>query len=121
MHCEPEKAADSLGISSLAAEYCEDIPESTAPLPTNAQIPKQEDLRGSVRKSFSALCSAASQNLASVTVRHSLSEAVLLLSVKLLRLICSQHTKPSFRVYNLALYNYTLNRSGMSIVFLDFD
>ena len=49
-----------------------------------------------VRKSLSAFCSSASKNLASVSVGHSLSEAVLLLSVELLGLICSEHINPPF-------------------------
>lgn len=47
----------------------------------------------SVRELLSALCSSAGQNLASISGRHSLSEAMLLFSVELLRLIGSQHEK----------------------------
>ena len=47
----------------------------------------------SIGKTRSALRSAACQYLASVSVRHSLAEAVLLFSVQLLRLIRSQHIK----------------------------
>lgn len=50
-----------------------------------------------VRQALSALCSAARQHLTAVSVRHSLSETVLLFSVELLGLISSQHVKPSFR------------------------
>ena len=50
------------------------------------------DIKKSIRQTCSALRSAAGQNLTPISVGHSLSEAVLLLSVKLLRLIGSQHT-----------------------------
>lgn len=50
-----------------------------------------------IRKMLSSLCPAARQYLAAVSVSHSLSKAMLLFSVELLRLIRSQHGKPSFR------------------------
>lgn len=48
---------------------------------------------------LSALCSAASENLAAVSVRHSLAETVLHLSVTFLRLI------RSFHVHNLLFFD----------------
>ena len=51
-----------------------------------------EQATKSVGQASSTLRSAAGQNLASVSVRHSLSEAMLLFSVQLLRLVRSQHT-----------------------------
>ena len=52
----------------------------------------EQTSKKSVGQASSSLRSAAGQNLASVSVRHSLSEAVLLFSVQLLRLVRSQHT-----------------------------
>ena len=46
----------------------------------------------------SALCSAASENLAAVRGLHSLAEAVLLLALALLRLISTKHDMHSFQV-----------------------
>ena len=45
-----------------------------------------------VSKLLSALCAATSKNLASVSVRHSLTETVFHFSVTLLRLVSSFHT-----------------------------
>ena len=44
-----------------------------------------------IRKMLSSLCPAARQYLAAVSVSHSLSKAMLLFSVELLRLVSSQH------------------------------
>lgn len=44
-----------------------------------------------VAQALSALCSATSQNFTAVAVCHSFSETVLLFSVELLWLVCSQH------------------------------
>lgn len=50
-----------------------------------------------VAELFSALCTAASENLTAVLCSHSLHKAMLLLSLALLRLICSFHfLKPPF-------------------------
>ena len=55
-----------------------------------------------VGQSFSALGSSSGQNFSAVRRGHSLSEAVLLLSVELLRLICSQHSEtPSLQTIAL--------------------
>ena len=59
-----------------------------------------------VAQTGSTLGTAASQHLAAIAGRHSLSEAMLLLSVELLGLIGSQHVKnPPFRLYALKLLN----------------
>ena len=49
-----------------------------------------------VAQLFSALCSAAGQNLAAVRGRHSLAEAVLFLALTLLGLIGTEHRHNSF-------------------------
>ena len=51
-----------------------------------------------VGQALSALGSTTCQHLTAVAIRHSFSKTVLLFSVELFRLICSQHPKPSFRV-----------------------
>lgn len=59
-----------------------------------------------IAQTGSTLGTAASQHLAAIAGRHSLSEAMLLLSVELLGLIGSQHVKnPPFRLYALKLLN----------------
>lgn len=61
----------------------------------------------SIGKTRSAFCPAACKYLATVPVRHSFPEPVLLLSVELLGLIRSQHTYTLLSGYkpcNLALY-----------------
>ena len=78
-----------------------------------------------VRELLSALCSAAGENLAAVSVRHSLAEAVLHFAMTLLGLISSFHSNitsiqgvicvlsgkkrtgliPHFRPYKVLLYN----------------
>lgn len=51
----------------------------------------------SVRQSLSALCASSLEHLSSVSGSHSLSEAVLNLSLTLLRLVCSKHFDTSFK------------------------
>ena len=53
---------------------------------------------GSVGELCSALCSAASENLAAVGGLHSFAEAVLFLALKLLGLIGTEHNVHSFQV-----------------------
>ena len=52
-------------------------------MPTSAEL---------VAELSSALCSAASKNLAAVSGLHSLAETMLLLALKLLRLISTNHS-----------------------------
>ena len=55
--------------------------------------------RRSVRQSLSALCASSLQDISAVSSLHSLSEAMLLFSLTLFRLIRSQHlTAPPFVV-----------------------
>lgn len=51
----------------------------------------------SIGESCSSFCSASLQNLSAVRGLHSLTEAVLFLSLTLLGLICSQHADTSFK------------------------
>ena len=46
-----------------------------------------------ISKSCSAFCASSLENLSAVSGSHSLSEAVLLLSVDLFGLICSEHSE----------------------------
>ena len=57
----------------------------------------------------SALRPAARQNLAAVSIGHSLSETMLLFSVELFGLVGSQHEKNLLSGTNLAVYHYTAN------------
>ena len=57
--------------------------------------------RKSVSEHLSALCSAAGENLASVTVRHSLTEAVLHLALTLFGLVSSFHRLPLHFILSL--------------------
>ena len=58
----------------------------------------------SVSKSCSALSAASLQHFSAVGSLHSLSEAVLLLSLALFRLICSKHTRTSLQFYGKINY-----------------
>lgn len=59
-----------------------------------------------VRKTRPALCAAARKHFASIPVRHSLPEAMLLFSMELLGLIGSQHKKSLLSGYSLAILDY---------------
>ncbi len=58
----------------------------------------------SVSKSYTALCAASLQYLSSVSRCHSLSEAMFLTSLSLLRLICSKHIPHPFLYIRFIIY-----------------
>lgn len=64
----------------------------------------------SIGESCSSFCSASLQNLSAVRGLHSLTEAVLFLSLTLLGLICSQHADTSFKKNSCLQYlvNYKI-------------
>ena len=67
--------------------------------------------RDSIGELLSSLGAAASENLASVLGSHSLSEAVLLLALDLLRLIRSEHLfRPPYLIHREALNNADISR-----------
>lgn len=51
----------------------------------------------SVRQSLSAFCASSLQYVSAIGGLHSFSEAVLLLTLKLLRLVCSDHFGTSLK------------------------
>ena len=66
--------------------------------PKNILVSKCPQALELVAELSSALCSAASQNLAAVSSLHSLAETMLLLALKLLGLISTNHRVHSFQV-----------------------
>ena len=55
--------------------------------------------RESIGESLSSLSASSLENVSAISSLHSLSEAVLLLSLTLLGLICSKHIRTSLRFY----------------------
>ena len=54
---------------------------------------------GSVRQSLSALCASSLEDVSAVGSLHSLAEAVLFLSLTLLRLVSSEHDWHLLKVF----------------------
>lgn len=82
-------------------------------LTTNLANLQNRELQ-SIRKTRSALRTAACKYLTSVPIGHSLPETMLLFSMELLRLIGSQHKKSLLSGLSLAISDYTLNAPLMS-------
>ena len=67
-----------------------------------------------VSKSCSALCATSLEYFSAVSSLHSLSEAVLLLSLTLLGLICSKHIRTSLQVYGKIINIFLFQQGQVS-------
>ena len=73
------------------------------------------DDKNLVSKSCSALCTTSLEYFSAVSGLHSLSEAVLLLSLALFGLICSKHIRTSLRFMEKILFTDSSGHSPIRI------